>query len=84
MRDDPRALGELLDGVRDARPRYDVGFSDAVAEWSVIPAPRAPAGSADDLAGVRAVAEAEELRRAAEVLDPTSPSLAAFLRRAAR
>lgn len=92
VRDDPRALAELLDGVRDARPRFDVGFDvgfavgygDAMAGSTAVPAPRVPVGSVDELAGVRAVAEAEELRRAAEVLDPTSPSLAAFLRRAAR
>jgi len=68
-REDPAAVLELLDRVRGTSPVVDVGFGEDLApEW----------------VGLRAVAESDELHRAAAVLDPTSPSLAAFLRRAAR
>lgn len=46
-----------------------------------VPQPRREHDAA--LAALRGVAAVDELRRAADTLDPTSPSLAAFLRRAA-
>lgn len=80
-RPDPRAVDGILARVRDARPLIDVGFPEGVG----VPAPRTPGeGHQEALAGLRAVAEADELSRAADALDRTAPSLAAFLRRAAR